>query len=225
MAWNTYVIALKAAASPNPGVSQWQAIKWMHLLNGSGFAGIQVPLKGSAGTFNNFVSGDYVRTTGIIGDAVNKFIDSNRAGSADGQNNYSLGMYITTASSGNNRCVFGNGTAVSGGSRASTVNSGVNMEIRAKAASVITVAGGAASTGITGISRNNSANFDARMAGVVTNHISASSVNAAAELAFFASDVTGAFPTNARGSIIWMGDAVDLANFQTLTATLMATLV
>jgi hypothetical protein len=46
----------------------WDAIKASCILSGArSLSGALVPLKGSAPTNNNFVSGDYVRTTGLVG--------------------------------------------------------------------------------------------------------------------------------------------------------------
>ena len=44
---------------------------------------------------NNFVSSDYSRTTGLKGDGIGKYLDSNRANDADGQNDNHLAVYAT----------------------------------------------------------------------------------------------------------------------------------
>jgi hypothetical protein len=66
----------------------WDAIKASCVMAGARtLAGALVPLKGAAPTNFNFVSGDYDRKTGLIGDGATKYLDSNRANDADPQNN------------------------------------------------------------------------------------------------------------------------------------------
>jgi len=80
----------------------WDAVKASCILAGARtLAGALVPLVGTAPTNNNFVSGDYSRTTGLVGDGSTKYLDSNRAGNADPQDNAHLSVYITAISSGN----------------------------------------------------------------------------------------------------------------------------
>jgi len=89
---NQFVIGCKA-----DGI--WTAIKASCILAGARtLAGALVPLVGTAPTNNNFVSGDYNRETGL-GDASNttKYLNSNRTGVADPQNNHHLAVYATTA--------------------------------------------------------------------------------------------------------------------------------
>jgi hypothetical protein len=77
----------------------WSAIKASCILAGARtLTGALVPLVGTAPTNNNFVSGDYNRETGL-GDASNttKYLNSNRTGVADPQNNHHLAVYATTA--------------------------------------------------------------------------------------------------------------------------------
>jgi hypothetical protein len=59
-----------------------------------------VPLVGAAPTNNNFVAGDYNRKTGLVGDGSTKYLNSNRAGNADPQNNAHLSVHITAVAGG-----------------------------------------------------------------------------------------------------------------------------
>ena len=89
---NKFVVGCKA-----DGI--WTAIKASCILSGARtLAGALVPLAGTAPTNFNFVSGDYNRKTGL-GDASNttKYLNSNRTGVADPQNNHHLAVYVTTA--------------------------------------------------------------------------------------------------------------------------------
>jgi hypothetical protein len=57
----------------------WDAIKASCIMAGARtLAGALVPLKGTAPTNFNFVSGDYNRKTGLVGDGSTKYLDSNR---------------------------------------------------------------------------------------------------------------------------------------------------
>jgi len=79
---NTFVLGCKA-----DGI--WTAIKASCILAGARtLTGALVPLMGTAPTNFNFVTGDYNRETGLVGDGSTKYLDSNRAGNADPQNNF-----------------------------------------------------------------------------------------------------------------------------------------
>jgi hypothetical protein len=97
----------------------WSAIKASCLLAGpDDLTGALVPLVGAAPTNNGpFVSGDYDRTTGLIGDASTKYLDANRAGNADPQSNQHAAVYITSAQTGNTS-LFGAGTTAGGSTNA-----------------------------------------------------------------------------------------------------------
>jgi hypothetical protein len=78
----------------------WSAIKASCILMGARtLAGALVPLKGSAPTNvnNNFVSGDYNRTTGLVGDGSTKGLDLGLLASDFGQNNNHFAALVTTA--------------------------------------------------------------------------------------------------------------------------------
>jgi len=81
---NQFVIGCKA-----DGI--WSAIKASCILAGARtLAGALVPLVGTAPTNVGglFVSGDYNRKTGLVGNGSTKYLNSNRAGNADPQNNF-----------------------------------------------------------------------------------------------------------------------------------------
>jgi hypothetical protein len=80
----------------------WDAIKASCILAGARtLTGALVPLKGAAPTNNGpFVSGDYNRKTGLVGNASTKYLDSNRAGNADPQNSSHIAVYGSTLDSG-----------------------------------------------------------------------------------------------------------------------------
>jgi hypothetical protein len=75
----------------------WTAIKAACLLAGPRtLAGCLVPLVGTAPTNSNFVSADYNRKTGLVGNGSTKVLNSNRASDADPQNNFHQSVWATT---------------------------------------------------------------------------------------------------------------------------------
>jgi len=87
---DAFVIGCKADGT-------WSAIKASCILMGARtLSGALTPLVGTAPTNNNFVSGDYNRKTGLVGNGSTKYLNSNRAGGADGTNDAHLAAYIST---------------------------------------------------------------------------------------------------------------------------------
>ena len=94
----------------------WDAIKACCIMAAwDGLDGALYPLKGAAPTNFNFVSGDYDRETGLVGDGSTKYLDSNRNNNADPQNNNHICLSVSTASINNYigmRDSTGNGESV-----------------------------------------------------------------------------------------------------------------
>jgi hypothetical protein len=87
---NNFVIGCKA-----DGI--WPAIKASCILAGARtLTGALVPLVGTAPTNFNFVSGDYNRETGLVGDGSTKYLNSNRNNNADPQNNFHALTRVTS---------------------------------------------------------------------------------------------------------------------------------
>jgi hypothetical protein len=76
----------------------WTAIKASCILAGARtLNGALVPLVGTAPTnVGPFVSGDYNRKTGLVGDGSTKYLDSNRASNAEAQDSIHLLVYAHT---------------------------------------------------------------------------------------------------------------------------------
>jgi len=92
---NQFVIGCKA-----DGI--WNAIKASCILAGARtLTGALVPLVGSAPTNVNglFVEGDYNRTTGLVGDGSTKYLNSNRAVTADLQTNNHISVFMSSVDS------------------------------------------------------------------------------------------------------------------------------
>jgi prepilin-type N-terminal cleavage/methylation domain-containing protein len=79
----------------------WDAIKSSNILAGARtLNGALVPLKGTAPTNFNFVSGDYNRKTGLVGNGSTKYLDTNRNNNADPQNSSHNFVQASTIGSG-----------------------------------------------------------------------------------------------------------------------------
>jgi hypothetical protein len=74
----------------------WTAIKASCILSGARtLSGALVPLVGTAPTnVGPFVSGDYNRKTGLVGNGTTKYLNSNRNNNADPQNSQHLSVYV-----------------------------------------------------------------------------------------------------------------------------------
>ena len=105
----------------------WDAIKASCILAGARtLSGALVPLAGTAPTNNNFVSGDYNRKTGLVGNGSNKYLLTNYFVDASIPNAHA-GVFVTTRDS-STRVSYISGTGVSGGLQLET---GVTLSHRA----------------------------------------------------------------------------------------------
>lgn len=87
---NDFVVGCK-----NDGV--WNAIKASCILAGARtLSGALIPLAGTVPTNNNFVSGDYDRKTGLVGNGSSKYLNSNRNNNADPQNSVHQSVWISS---------------------------------------------------------------------------------------------------------------------------------
>lgn len=90
----------------------WNSIKASCIMCGARtLAGALVPLAGTAPTPYNFVAGDYNRETGLVGDGSTKYLDSNRANNADGQDDSHLAIYKSDTTSAANPYFIGDFSA------------------------------------------------------------------------------------------------------------------
>lgn len=77
----------------------WNAIKASCILMGARtLSGALTPLVGAAPTNNNFVSGDYDRKTGLVGNGTSKYLSINRLENDDLQNDVHNAAYVSTHS-------------------------------------------------------------------------------------------------------------------------------
>ena len=135
----------------------WNAIKASCILAGARtLSGALVPLAGTAPTNFNFVSGDYDRKTGLVGDASTKYLDSNRDNNADPQNSQHMVVYATNIGS------LGKGfiSVESGpGLGSSNVVYGSNGLLFTRSRSSLGSSSASLAPGLVGISRGNASSY------------------------------------------------------------------
>jgi hypothetical protein len=186
----------------------WDAIKASCILAGARtLEGALVPLVGAAPTNFNFVSGDYNRKTGLLGNQGAKYLNSNRFSSADPQNNIHVSAYSTT--------VFINGFAF--GSSASGIAQdmlGFNgLLLRTALHSSVSDTTITPSSGLHGLSRNSASSYSLRQAGSNTVVNITSSAPADNNMYIFTRNLNGNpnASTGARLAFYSIGESLDLA--------------
>jgi len=208
----------------------WDAIKASCILAGARtLSGALVPLKGTAPTNNNFVSGDYNRETGLVGDGSTKYLDSNRANNADPQNSRHLSVYATTATtsaaSGSNvfPCYIGSGYT-SGGSLIQRQPSNSQF-LRCKLSDNVESqgpSGSGSATGLIAVNRSSSAQYSLRANGANTAFNVTSTVPQSRSIGVFRQFEEAIITyNNARLTFYSIGESLDLEQLDTRTTRLM----
>jgi hypothetical protein len=209
---NDFVLGCK-----NDGI--WDAIKASCILAGARtLSGALVPLVGTAPTNNNFVSGDYNRETGLVGDGSTKYLDSNRNNNADPQDSKHLSVYVTAGSSGGGQTYIG----VDGGAvGASNVNRA--GAVRLNAAAFATVANAGVASGLFGASRSASSAFTVRYNGISQSFSNTSEPPSNRLITVFAMDNLGSVinHTSDRFAFYSIGESLDLAKLDTRVSALI----
>lgn len=206
---NDFVIGCKA-----DGI--WTAIKASCILMGARtLSGALTPLVGTAPTNTNFVSGDYNRKTGLLGNGTNKRISTGRNNTADSQNSKHMSVYYSTAASVDS-VLLGYGGAGTGASN--LTRSGTQMFFRLHNNGASGVAGTASSVGFVGSSRAASASYTARIAGADNTITATSQTPASGTIQVFADD--GTLHTDARLAFYSIGEALTLSLLDTRVSAL-----
>ena len=194
----------------------WSAIKASCILAGARtLNGALVPLVGAAPTNFNFVSGDYNRKTGLVGNGSTKYLDSNRNNNADPQNNRHLAAYATLLPNVVGMFLAtrpGAGSEI-GGSRIEASSNGTpnyQLSIGINSTSQI----GSAAAGFYGCSRNSSSSVFGRSNGQTGSASQVSTTPLNNNLGVFARRELGGTVnayTNARIAFYSIGESLDLA--------------
>lgn len=189
----------------------WSAIKASCILSGARtLAGALIPLAGTAPTNNGpFVSGDYNRKTGLVGDGSTKYLNSNRNNNVDPQNNNHQAIWISTSPSpgtariyigagvtdtGTTHIVIGSDNTFGTRNRNGTNNSPVS----------------AAVTGFAGHSRTTASSYTIRASATNYSASVTSETPYAGNVFVFATNPASFF-TNARLAFYSIGESLDLA--------------
>lgn len=196
----------------------WDAIKASCVLAGARtLTGALVPLVGAAPTNFNFVSEDYNRKTGLVGNGSNKYLNSNRANNADLQNNQHLAVYATTLGAVSTGYI-GSGAGSTAGISQLYVSTGNIFASRSQTSTLYT--GNTQSVGLLGISRSASGSYGARNNGSTVTVTATSQAPNTANLLIY-NIPTISYYSDARLSFYSIGEALDLAAFDDRVFQLM----
>ena len=221
VAINDFVIGCKADGN-------WDAIVASCIMAGARtVAGAIVPLKGNAPTNNNFVSGDYSRKLGLLGNGSSKYLATgynNNDATNFPQNDAHISCYVSESQTNAIGIFVGTGSGL--GSRL-TVRHGTAIQIstqnRNSTSATLTIA----PIGFQGNTRNNSANFSRRFttaSGISDGVTTVTSGSGTTELMGVFATGVGANFTNARMSFYSIGKSLTLSSLDSRVTTLMNTL-
>jgi hypothetical protein len=210
---NAFVVGCKA-----DGI--WTAIKACCIMAGARTRlGAMVPLVGPAPTSFNFVDGDYNRKTGLVGNGSTKYLNSNRAGNADPQNNAHLAVQVTAIASGDPGAApyyLSSGAAGTGAKGLFRSYAGLLLDhgVLPTANTVTATGGSTPANGFLGYSRTGASAFVFRNEGVNTSGTTASQTPTPDNTFVLArnnrSNVAERY-SNARLAFYSIGESLDLA--------------
>lgn len=190
----------------------WDAIKASCILAGARtLNGALVPLVGTAPTNNNFVSGDYNRETGLVGDGAVKSLDTNRLVVSEAQNDCHVSAFVNATG-----IAIGSSSGLSG-SVVLVVNDPISGRLRNDSYKTGTLNG---SSGFAGFSRSSSSTFTAR-ANSSSETLSAVSTAITEGNKYYIFRYLGTH-TAARLSFYSIGESLDLALLDSRVSTLMS---
>jgi len=187
----------------------WAAIKASCILAGARtLEGALVPLAGTAPTNTGglFVSGDYNRKTGLVGNGTTKELKTGVLGASLPTDNFSLGVYISIAGS-SNRAQIDAGRGLGGASN--IVCGGGTCSFRNRNSSATTVS--LEPLGFVGSSRSTSSGYDYRLNKSTSFSSTASQTPNNTEITVFNFSVATFSYSNARLAFYFIGESLNLA--------------
>jgi len=199
----------------------WSAIKASCILAGARtLAGALTPLVGTAPTNFNFVSGDYNRKTGLVGNASTKYLNTNRNNNADPQNNNHNAIYASLIPNiADTRALLGAGFTDAG--RNGIISSSANLSTANRGIS--RSASSATLSGFVGHSRFPSApaEYVSRITG--SNAVVSGSSETTYSGNIFVFARSGGVPSysSARLAFYSIGESLDLAKLDTRVTALI----
>jgi hypothetical protein len=196
----------------NDGI--WSAIKASCILAGARtLNGALVPLVGTAPTNFNFVSADYNRKTGLVGNGSTKYLNSNRNNNADPQDSFHLSVFASTALIDGSRYM---GSGSSAGS--STMGIAVaNLGFRSRNSANFDT-GKPMANGFIGVSRTTGTNVNSRISGATASHSQTSNSPANETIEVFRGVIA---PTASRFAFYSIGESLNLALLDTRVTNLI----
>ena len=195
----------------NDGI--WPAIKASCVLAGARtLTGALVPLAGTAPTNVGglFVSGDYNRKTGLVGNGSTKYLDSNRADNADPQNSKHVSVYASVVGFSYLGELVSNRTALTANVGGTNIGTRVN--------STDGTIGPSHVTGFLGGSRISASTITWRSGNLSSNATNTSQVGASGNLMVFRSSTSY---SSARLAFYSIGESLDLALLDARVTTLV----
>jgi hypothetical protein len=200
----------------------WTAIKASCIMAGARtLAGALQPLVGTAPTNNNFVSGDYNRETGLLGNGSTKYLNSNRNNNADPQNSNHNCFYAASANKNTTQVFIGpSGGSAAGINGVLMFQQGLYVRNRSSTAASLGVV---LPLGFFGVSRSSSSGFTYRLNGSNASSSIASQTPYNANVCVFAG-LNGDSPSDARLSFYSIGESIDLAKLDHRVSTLMTSI-
>lgn len=199
----------------------WDAIKASCIMAGwDGLNGALNPLKGTAPTNFNFVSGDYNRKTGLVGDGSTKYLNSNRNNNADPQDSKHLSAYLTTLPSVQTVASIGSGVQTGGSQVADVVG---EFAARCNSSTGFAITGLNISLGLSAVTRSSSAIVGYRSGGASASIANTSATPANSATLVF-SRLSPVNYSNARISFYSIGESLDLAALDSRVSTLMTSI-
>jgi hypothetical protein len=214
-AYNSFITGCKS-----DGI--WSALKASCILAGARtLSGALVPLVGTAPTNANFVTGDYNRKTGLLGNGSTKYLISNRNNIADPQNSKHLACYISQ-----NSTVTGNLLSSNNGTGSSILleNPSTTQTRCIINGSNTTGINRSFATGFVGASRPNGTQMITRQSGSSITHAYSSATPLNSTISVYTRGGSIAGVSNGRYSFYSIGEHLDLAALDTRVSTLMTAL-
>jgi hypothetical protein len=207
----------------NDGI--WPAIKASCILAGARtLTGALVPLAGAAPTNVGglFVSDDYNRKTGLVGNGSTKYLDSNRNNNADPQNSIHSAVYVSTPGSPSTATqLYLGATATAGSGGGLSLGISSSQQFSRCRSSTATLVGSSSAVGLAGVNRAISASYLHRVAGLSTTVNVASLSPTSSNILVFRENTVGINPTNARLAFYSIGESLDLALLDTRVTDLI----
>jgi len=207
---NSFVLGCKA-----DGI--WPAIKASCILAGARtLTGALTPLVGAAPTSFNFVSGDYNRKTGLVGDGSTKYLNSNRNNNADPQDSKHIAAYVASIGTGGGRPFVATGT----GTGRTFVNDSIQATVNRNTFSSATAA---IAPCLVGASRDSSSTFTIRRNSQTVSITGATSETPTNQNLLIYRRVAAGITeySDARLSFYSIGESLDLALLDTRVTTLV----